>query len=552
MKKGLLILFIGLFALVSQAQQAPAKDWFLKDLTQDSVIGTSADRAYNELLKGKKGKTVVVAVIDSGVEDDHEDLKDVMWTNPGEIAGNGVDDDHNGYIDDIHGWNFIGGPNGNVDGDNLEVTRLYAQMRYKYEKADPDKLTKKQKKEYEQYLTYKKKVEEEIEKATKRLEQYKSRKAQMMTMVDNLENFMKKDSVTFDQLYSIDPSGHPELMAPLSVLKQIKAGGIEIHSADELRNFLSKELDRAIKYFQDKIDFHYNPDLNTRSIVGDNYENLDERYYGNNQVEGPDAFHGTHVAGIIAANKYNDLGIRGIADNVRIMSVRTVPNGDERDKDVANAIRYAVDNGASIINMSFGKAYSPHKEAVDAAVKYAQKHDVLLVHAAGNDSENNDVTDNFPNDIYKKKKGICGWFHSKMAKNWIEVGALNTKLDENAVAPFSNYGKKNVDIFAPGMFIYSTIPDNSYGNAQGTSMACPAVVGVAAAIRSYFPTLTALQVKEILMQSAFKPQHLMVKKPGSQEKVDFSTLSVSGGMVNLYNAIKLAMRTKGKKKMPKA
>ncbi len=552
MKKGLLILFIGLFALVSQAQQAPAKDWFLKDLTQDSVIGTSADRAYNELLKGKKGKTVVVAVIDSGVEDDHEDLKDVMWTNPGEIAGNGVDDDHNGYIDDIHGWNFIGGPNGNVDGDNLEVTRLYAQMRYKYEKADPDKLTKKQKKEYEQYLTYKKKVEEEIEKATKRLEQYKSRKAQMMTMVDNLENFMKKDSVTFDQLYSIDPSGHPELMAPLSVLKQIEAGGIEIHSADELRNFLSKELDRAIKYFQDKIDFHYNPDLNTRSIVGDNYENLDERYYGNNQVEGPDAFHGTHVAGIIAANKYNDHGIRGIADNVRIMSVRTVPNGDERDKDVANAIRYAVDNGASIINMSFGKAYSPHKEAVDAAVKYAQKHDVLLVHAAGNDSENNDVTDNFPNDIYKKKKGICGWFHSKMAKNWIEVGALNTKLDENAVAPFSNYGKKNVDIFAPGMFIYSTIPDNSYGNAQGTSMACPAVVGVAAAIRSYFPTLTALQVKEILMQSAFKPQHLMVKKPGSQEKVDFSTLSVSGGMVNLYNAVKLAMRTKGKKKMPKA
>ncbi len=552
MKKTLFILFLGMFAYIAVAQHAPAKDWFLKDLQQDSVIGTSSDRAYNELLQGKKGKTVVVAVIDSGVEDDHEDLKDIMWTNPGEIPGNGVDDDHNGYVDDVHGWNFIGGPNGDVDGDNLEVTRLYAQMHYKYENADPSKLTKKQKREYEQYLVYKEKVEGEIEKANKNLEKYKAQKEQMMTMVDNLQDFMTRDSVTWEQLDTINPASQPELMAPLSILKRIKQRGKEVHSISEFREILSKSLDGAIKYFQDKIDYHYNPDIDTRTIVGDHYEDLSERYYGNNHVEGPDAFHGTHVSGIIAANKHNNTGIRGISDNVVIMSVRTVPNGDERDKDVANAIRYAVDNGASVINMSFGKAYSHYKKAVDKAVRYAEKHDVLLIHAAGNDSENNDVTDNFPNDIYKRKKGICGWFQRKMAKNWIEVGALNYKLDENAVAPFSNYGKKNVDIFAPGMFIYSTIPDNKYGNAQGTSMACPAVVGVAATIRSYFPTLTAEQVKEVLMKSAYKPQHLMVKKPGTQEMVDFSSLSVSGGMVNLYNAVKLAMKTKGKKKLPKA
>ncbi len=552
MKKSLLLLIFGALALTITAQKTPAKDWFLKDLTQDSVLGTSSDRAYNELLKGRKATTVVVAVIDSGVEDDHEDLKDVMWVNPGEIAGNGVDDDHNGYVDDIHGWNFIGGPNGNVDGDNLEVTRLYAQLRYKYEKADPSKLTKKQKKEYAKYLEYKTKVEDEIEKASKRLQQYKERKGQLVTMADQLEAFLAKENVSFDSLMRMDPTAHPELMAPLSILKQMKAGGMEVNNAAAFRKVLIGQLDRAIKYFQDKIDYHYNPDLDTRSIVGDHYDDLNERYYGNNEYEGPDAFHGTHVSGIIAANRHNNLGIRGVADNVRIMSVRTVPNGDERDKDVANAIRYAVDNGASVINMSFGKAYSPYKKAVDEAVKYAAKHDVLLIHAAGNDSENNDVTNNFPNDMYLHKKGICGWFQPKMAKNWIEVGALNYQMDENAVAPFSNYGKKNVDIFAPGMYIYSTIPENTYGNAQGTSMACPAVVGVAAALRSQFPTLTAEQVKEILLQSAYKPQHLMVKKPGTKELVDFSTLSVSGGIVNLYNAVKLAMKTKGKKKMPKA
>ena len=154
---------------------------------------------------------------------------------------------------------------------------------------------------------------------------------------------------------------------------------------------------------QNKLDYAYNPDYDSRKlIVKDNYADSNERFYGNNDVEGPDALHGTHVAGIVGAVVGNEIGSDGIARNVKLMSVRAVPDGDERDKDVANAIRYAVDNGATIINMSFGKGYSWDKKAVDEAVKYAAKHDVLLVHAAGNSGQNNDKTDNFPNDFIGK------------------------------------------------------------------------------------------------------------------------------------------------------
>ncbi|MEM9823236.1 MAG: S8 family serine peptidase, partial [Bacteroidota bacterium] len=243
----------------------------------------------------------------------------------------------------------------------------------------------------------------------------------------------------------------------------------------------------------------------------------------------------------------NDVGIKGVADNVRIMSVRAVPDGDERDKDVANAIIYAVDNGASIINMSFGKAYAWDKEAVDKAVKYAQKKDVLLVHAAGNDAKETDDLGNFPNDIYNKRGGL---FKSKRAKNWIEVGALSWKGGEDAVASFSNYGKENVDLFAPGHQILSTTPDQGYAKFSGTSMASPVTAGVAAVLRSYFPSLTASQVKDILMETTVQ-QMQMVKKPGSEEKVAFSELCQTGGVVNAFSAVKMAMKTKGKKKIKK-
>ena len=320
-------------------------------------------------------------------------------------------------------------------------------------------------------------------------------------------------------------------------------------SVAKMREDLDEQLKSEIERYEGKAKFQYNPDLDTRKdIVKDDYANPDDRNYGNSDVKGPDAFHGTHVAGIIGAIRDNNKGIKGVADNVRIMSVRCVPDGDERDKDVANAIRYAVDNGATVVNMSFGKSYSWDKNAVDRAVKYAADHDVLLVHAAGNDAKNNDTDHtNFPTPNFERKSLWQRWFGKKRATNWIEVGALSWKTEDKSVAGFSNYGQTNVDVFSPGVDIYSTAPDGKYQNASGTSMASPVTAGVAAMIRSYFPELTAEQVKECIENSVVK-QNYQVKKPGSEEKVPFSTLSRTGGTVNAFKAVQLAGQMKGKKK----
>ncbi|MEM6770953.1 MAG: S8 family serine peptidase, partial [Bacteroidota bacterium] len=301
-----------------------------------------------------------------------------------------------------------------------------------------------------------------------------------------------------------------------------------------------KELEGAAEYFSGQVEYNYNVDFDAREIVGDNPDNLDDRNYGNNDVMGPDAGHGTHVAGIIAAVRDNNMGVNGVGGAmVEIMSVRTVPNGDERDKDVANAIRYAVDNGASIINMSFGKGYSPYKKEVDAAMKYAEKNDVLLVHAAGNDGKMLTLTNNYPNDTYEGKK--------KTGKTWIEVGASSAFYDEKLPASFSNYNGKFVDVFAPGRDIYSTVPGSKYETFNGTSMAAPMVAGIAALLRSYFPDLKATQVRDIILESAL-PVSIQVTKPGSEETVAFGALSATGGLANAYSAVKMAEKTKGKKK----
>jgi cell wall-associated protease len=296
--------------------------------------------------------------------------------------------------------------------------------------------------------------------------------------------------------------------------------------------------------FENTLAYYYNPEFNPREVIGDNPEDYDQMGYGNNDVRGPDSDHGTHVAGIIAAERDNGLGIEGVANNVRIMSLRAVPDGDERDKDVALAIKYAVDNGAQVINMSFGKDYSPGKSAVDEAVKYALKNDVLLVHAAGNDNKEIFTKNNFPNDEFLKK----GLFGPRYADNWVEVGANSWKSGEDLAAEFSNYSAEHVDIFAPGVAIYSAEPGNEYQNHQGTSMAGPVVAGVAALVRSYFPDLTAKQVKEVLMQSAVV-QNVMVKRPGAEEGdalVPFKRLSVSGGVVDAVKAFEVARSMKGK------
>ncbi len=534
-----------LFSASLFGQSAP-ENWFNLDAQENGVNGVSAEKVYKDLLKGKPSRTVVVAVIDGGVDPEHEDLKDIMWINPREIPANGIDDDKNGYVDDIFGWNFLGGKDGrNVHHETLEITRLYAKLKPKYETADVTKLSKKEKAEYEMYANIKKEVENNLQEAQENLAEWEGSKTMITSALDAISEKLGDKSVTKENVEAVKAGTNQNLVIAKNILsRRLQSGSIS--SLQSVRVELMEQVQEAIDYYESKVKYQYNAEFNPRiDIVKDDFNNSKDKLYGNNDVKGPDALHGTHVAGIVGAARNNKKGMKGVADNVRIMAIRCVPDGDERDKDVANAIIYAVDNGAQVINMSFGKSYSWDKEAVDRAVKYAMSKDVLLIHAAGNDNKDNDKGhNNFPTARFDK----AGWFSPKKAKNWIEVGALSWKKGEDAVATFSNYGQKNVDVFAPGVDIFSTAPDGKYKDLSGTSMASPVTAGVAALIRSYFPELTAEQVKECIEASVVK-QDVKVKKPGSEEKVPFSTLSRTGGVVNAFKAVQTAAQMKGKKKV---
>ena len=508
-------------------------DWFLRDPELDLVQGVSVEKAYQTLLQGKPSRTVIVAVVDSGIDIDHEDLKSVIWTNEDEIPNNGIDDDKNGYIDDVHGWNFIGGKKGNVNEDTYELTREYMRLKKKFESVDSAKVPKKQKGEFEQYQKIGDKFQKLKAKNTQQYDFYNNLYTNVLSSIDTMKALLKTGKLTPEGLEQFNTNDPQLLFAKGFLLNIFKNIGTE----GTLEDFIV-QLKEGVDYFGVIVKYGYNESYNSREIVSDNYADPNERNYGNNDVKGPDPMHGTHVAGIIAADRKNNLGIKGIADNVKIMSVRTVPNGDERDKDVANAIRYAVDNGAQVINMSFGKSFSPEKEVVDKAVKYAEQKGVLLVHAAGNDADDNDVKKNYPTRTY---------LDGKEAKNWLEIGASAWGRDENFVGNFSNYGKKSVDFFAPGVEIYSTTPNNTYKNESGTSMACPSTVGVAALLMSYFPEFNAIQIKDILQKSTRKFDNLKVQKPGGKDAIEFNQLSMTGGLVNAYEAVKLAQEMKGKK-----
>lgn len=495
------------------------KDWHLTTPEYDPYIGTGVKMAYKELLANKEPKKeVIVAIIDSGTDIDHEDLKENVWINQDEIAGNGIDDDGNGYIDDMHGWNFIGGPDGNhVRDDTYELTRIYASLRDYYLGLKREDVPEDQLDEYDYFQEIKTEFEAK-----------KSENDQILTNVKNIGQAIlgskqifgvtSLDSLTADQKKPT-PTDSPYLQ---------QAKGL-VQFLDE-NSLTETDIDEALEQFQSLADYGLNPEFNPRPIVGDDYDDLTYRFYGNNDVKAVRNDHGTHVAGIVGAVRNNSLGIDGIV-NVKLMILRTTPNGDERDKDVANAIRYAAENGARVLNMSFGKGYSPQKKYVDDAVRFADSVGVLMVHGSGNDGENIDSVESFPNKFYVE---------GGQAENFITVGASSWEEGENITANFSNYGQFSVDIFAPGVDVYSTYPDNEYKAEDGTSMASPVVAGVAALIMSYYPDLTATQVKDILLQTSTKPDVNVVTKPGSEELVPFSALSVSGGIVNAYEALKAA------------
>ncbi|MFS8082226.1 MAG: S8 family peptidase [Ginsengibacter sp.] len=552
-RTGLLIAVFSAFILPNsikaQTRKAEIKvapnDWHELDRGTTGYYGISLDKAY-DLLKGKKSKTVVVAVIDSGIDTLQEDLKPILWTNPGEIPGNGIDDDHNGYVDDVHGWNFIGGKDGkNVNQDSYEAARVYWKLKSNYGDKDPDpgKLSGAAKANAVIYLKAKEKVVGNVNPAE-------------ILMLKRIEPVLKKgDSIIQKDLGKTEFNGNDLMSYNPTAPEARTAAAIYMNIAK-----LNKSNDITNRQIMDdfegqlrKAEGANTPPPNYRNdIVKDNYDDINDKYYGNNDIMAGTPTHGTHCSGIIAAVRNNGVGMNGIADNVRIMMIRAVPDGDEHDKDIANAIRYAVDNGAKVISMSFGKDFSPEKKWVDDAVKYAQNKDVLLVHAAGNDNKDIDTADNFPNPIYLDNKG--------RAANFITVGASGDATNGGFTASFSNYGKKEVDVFAPGVNIYSTLPGgNKYGNLSGTSMAAPVVAGLAALILEYYPELTAEQIKYVIEKSV-TPIKDSVILPGSQKDMDesgkptmvaLSDISKTGGEINAYNAIKLAATIKGERNMDK-
>jgi len=499
---------------------AQKPNWQNLDLKTDTTFGISTEKAYKELLKGKKSTPVLVAVLDGGVDLNHEDLKRVIWTNKKEVAGNGIDDDKNGYKDDLHGWNFLGGPTGSIEHETLELTRLVRRDNIRFAGLTAETVPAKDKADYDAFIKNRTKFEQNLVTARSNYAGVSGFKSALDPVIKKIG----KENPTLSDLEGFQPQGERET--------RVKEALKDILKDMDFKTFYETQILEGVKYYGDQINFNYNVDFDPRNIVGDNPNDVKEHFYGNNDIKGPDALHGSHVAGIIGGDRTNSLGIKGVADNVLIMGVRNTPNGDERDKDVANAIRYATDNGAKVINMSFGKSYSPDKSVVDEAVKYAVSKDVLLVQAAGNDNADIDIAPNFPSRRY---------LSGEVASSYITVGASGFVDDETLKAEFSNFGKTNVDVFAPGVNINSTVPENNYKLENGTSMAAPVVTGLAALIRSYYPKLTAVQVKEIILKSVVKVNHTITYlKDGSPVSVPFSDICVTGGIVNAYNALKLA------------
>ncbi|WP_298893686.1 S8 family peptidase [uncultured Psychroserpens sp.] len=496
----------------SELTEAEQNTWAHLDLVKDTIPGMSVDKAYTDIIKGKKGKTVIVAVIDSGTDIDHEDLDDVIWTNKDEIPNNGKDDDNNGYVDDIHGWNFLG----DAYDEQLEYVRIVAT-------GDPSA---------HRYEEAKKKYESEYQTWVGRKTQYDQIAQAVNNADETLAKHLNKTEYTIEDVNAIK-SEDQNVMQAAQIAKNINQNGLSMADA-------KKELKKIQEQVNERLNANLNKDLKGRK-TGDNPNDLNDKLgYGNNnpRPSRKDESHGTHVTGIIAAERNNGKGMNGVANNVQIMAIRSTPNGDEYDKDVALAIRYAADNGAKIINASFGKSFSPHSEWVRDAIVYAAEKDVLFVHAAGNDSADIDVAKNYPNDAVGTGPEV--------ADNFITVGSLTQNYGSDMVSGFSNYGKVNVDVFAPGSDVYSTMPENEYDLNSGTSMAAPNVAGVAALIRSQYPSLTAAQVKKVLMDSGL-PIKAKVTVGENNEVKSLSEISTSGRIVNAYNALIMASQVANSK-----
>lgn len=511
------LLLLCSFCSVARAQH---EGWHLKDREEDGFWGISLDKAYQFLKnKGRKPHPVVVGVLDSGIDTAHVDLKPFLWTNRSELVGNGVDDDRNGYVDDVHGWSFLGNASTgkNVIEDSFEYDRLYWRYKGRFASLVPSQIRNNEQFLYEtwlraqgEFLLRKKEHQQSLLTLQKTIEDAEHADA-LLQKVAGKKSYNRKDLGN----YQSEDIRVQQFMALLTI-RSMDTTQRNDTNLDEI-DYLKKQLKNR--------DKDYKAPINYRSHVGDRENDIKDRYYGSNNIYVNDrsAYHGTHVAGIICAFGNPE---------TRVMPVRVVPRGDEHDKDVALGICYAVDNGAKVINMSFGKDYSPQKKWVDQAVRYAQKKGVLLVHSAGNDGKDLDRFSSYPTP-----KLLDG----KRAENWITVGASGDEKLGGMIPSFTNYGRKEVDLFAPGVSIYSTVPGNgnSYKFEMGTSMAAPVVTGIVALLYSYYPQLNFKQIKRIIEKSVIIPNEI-VKVPKSKHTMPFCDLSKTGGIVNAYLAVKMA------------
>jgi cell wall-associated protease len=512
---------------VASLTDVELKSWSSKDLLNDTIPGMAVDRTYQEIIQNRIGTAVIVAVIDSGIDIEHEDLKNVIWTNPKEIAGNNIDDDKNGYIDDVHGWNFLG----DIVKENMEYVRIIRKLKPKYDGKTERAVNSADLEEFALYQKANEEYTKELEQTTANVTRYSDMLSQLIPAHSAISKKIGTEAYSKEDLAGITDAIDEEKQQ-IGMLTQM------LNYDENIPSFIT-QIEGGVAYFQGRLDSHFDTKTDFRGVVGDDPDDNSNPYYGNNDVDGPDpekkdAKHGTHVAGIIAAQRNNNIGMNGVAQNVKIMVVRAVPDGDEYDKDIANAIRYAVDNGAKVINTSFGKYYSTHPEWVWDALAYAGKKDVLIVNAAGNEGTDLDGIQVYPND----QVGIG----AEITDTFLTVGALNYNYGSEVLATFSNYGKVNVDVFGPGVKIWATTPLNTYEYLQGTSMASPNVAGVAAMIRSYYPKLSAKQVKQVLMDSGLSVKTAVILGGEPSKKDTFENISTSGKMVNMYNAFIMASK----------
>jgi subtilisin family serine protease len=495
---------------VSAEEAEVLKDWMRKSSRDSDIQGTATDAAIAKYGIGEH--EVIVAVIDSGIDVNHPALKHKMWINDAEANGKeGVDDDGNGFVDDVHGWNFLG----DVYDARIEAVKVYMDLTAKIRKGK--KLSK----------SKKKLLKKTISAVFNFWGGADSPIAKSIMVNENVEYLVKagglnktKNEITNKDLEKIAETTAKKKYALRYSLKEIK----KYIGEDDVRVHLNN-------YKRYASPFMYGKYINTYFSFDPNFKPWDElnkqgKKYGNAKVSpiGSDEDHGTHVAGIIAADSEEMVGIAGKA-KVKIMALRVVPNGDERDKDVANAIRYAVDNGAKVVNMSFGKGISSETHLVKKAIKYAARKGVLLVHAAGNDNRKIKYNNNFPN----KLTGI-----RKVATNFLTVGASSFAKGEELVANFTNYSKTQVDIFAPGHKIYSAVLNDGYDFFSGTSMASPCAAGVATLILTHKPKMKPKKMIRLLRNTVNTYDKDLSVKVGD-EMILFNSLSKSEGITDVEN-----------------